>query len=178
MKRLTPPKYSFNEIKKVNNIRFNTVDLSDVGVKAQLLAQSVYKMEKRLLNCEDDKQYEDLIKKAAELEYLNENWEPEVIQSYLNRLTPQDCIAIVMDKNQRVEGKMKVEPIYGIEYRVEPFGDTLMSTLQEAKPLPGETLGFTPENIYIPDWPLQSNRLQSTGTPSFPALIAKDVWFK
>ena len=65
MKRLTPPKYSFNEITKVSNIKFNTVDVSDVGVKAQLLSQSVYKMEKRLLNCEDDKQYEDLIKKAA-----------------------------------------------------------------------------------------------------------------
>jgi len=58
MKRLKPPKYSYNEIKKVTSISFNTVDVSDVGVKSQLLALSIYKMEKRLLNCEDDQEYE------------------------------------------------------------------------------------------------------------------------
>lgn len=48
----------------------------------------MHKMEKLLLNAENDQVYSDLVKKAAQLEYLSEKWEPEVILDYYNRLTP------------------------------------------------------------------------------------------
>ena len=48
----------------------------------------MHKLEKLLLNAKDDQDYEDLIKKAIQLEYLTDNWEPEVILDYYNRLTP------------------------------------------------------------------------------------------
>lgn len=73
---------------------------------------------------------------------------------------------------------MKTEPHYGAEYHVVPFGDKLIKQLAEAKPEPGETLGFCPDNVYIPDWPLTANRLENTGVPSIPKEIRPNVWFK
>lgn len=79
-------------------------------------------------------------------DYLWENYDPELIRSYLNALTPDNLLRMVSSKSFQTD---KVDPWFAAPYSTNTIDASLIARWQSAKPQPG--LAIPQQNPFIPE---------------------------
>ena len=84
--------------------------------------------------------------------YVERGMSKEVIDEYLNCLTPQNCYIIHRDKAyaEKFKDDLKVEPIYKSLYRVVKIADEKILEWENVMPRPGEDLNHPDKNLFVP----------------------------
>ena len=72
------------------------------------------------------------------------------IKEYLEALKPTNCYIISRNQTYSSLPNIKVEPIYGSEYLLEPIPQKYLDLFAEAMPLEHEEIEHTRENPFMP----------------------------
>ena len=106
------------------------------------------------LNAWKDNENDCDIKELFVKPFCWRKWRPELIQMYLDCLTPQNCIFTIQSKAFSTIENLKTEPIYGTKFINEKISPELLDSWSASMPKEGEVLAYTPPNIFIPDSPV------------------------
>ena len=115
----------------------------------------------------------------------NKHRKDEIMQ-YLDDLDVRDCYVIHRDQAYMNEEGLKTEPIYGTQYKIEPFDMHKLFVWSCTYPRPTEKIGQPPKNTFLPTKPLESMRVkvpkvEKPGKPEFilgTNIDESNVWFK
>ena len=153
LKKEGPQRWVFDEIKKINQLKFDFADKKQgMSAAAQL--------SKRM----QDVPVEEVLFK----EYFMEEWHPELIGDYLSQLS-QKNLRVTMASQKFEKECMLTEPIYGTKYSVE--------ALPEIK---AEKCGvhFPPANEFFPEDLAVYPPAASTIPVKLSSSTFMDVYFK
>jgi secreted Zn-dependent insulinase-like peptidase len=126
LKKVGPQQWLFEEIKKINKLKFEFANSAQgMTVAAQL--------SKRM--------HEVPIEEVLFKEYFMEEWHPELIVDYLGQLSQKNLRVVIPSEKEFEKECTLVEPIYGTKYAVE--------VLPEIKLVKCE-FKFPPANEFFP----------------------------
>ena len=106
------------------------------------------KWDEKLSERGEDCAIEDILYKG----YAHGGLSKEVVEEYLNYLTPQKCYIVHRDKAyaEKYKDDLQLEPIYKSFYRVEKIAEEKLNEWSEAMPRPGEDLDHPARNLFVP----------------------------